>query len=159
MLRIFTSWINPSTSAGIEPANLGSWDEHATLIPPGYFSTNCSLVEPYSTPLETFETVFRNRRSELFYPGTMAPSTMPARVEINYWCETSIRAGNLTICRGDGSASFNCTEVRPSSASFTRRMAALRIIETLGCIYASRALFAQSLTSHVVTENRWRHIP
>ena len=34
VLRIFTSWKNPSTSAGFEPANLGSRDEHVTLRPP-----------------------------------------------------------------------------------------------------------------------------
>ena len=34
MLRIFMSWKNPSTSAGFEPANLGSRDEHVTPRPP-----------------------------------------------------------------------------------------------------------------------------
>ena len=34
VLRIFTSWKNPSTSAGFEPANLGSRGEHVTLKPP-----------------------------------------------------------------------------------------------------------------------------
>ena len=33
VLRIFTSWKNPSTSAGLEPANLGSQGEHITLRP------------------------------------------------------------------------------------------------------------------------------
>ena len=30
VLRTFTSWKNPSTSAGFEPANLGSCGEHGT---------------------------------------------------------------------------------------------------------------------------------
>ena len=30
VLRICMSWKNPSTSAGFEPENLGSWDEHVT---------------------------------------------------------------------------------------------------------------------------------
>ena len=30
VLKIFTSWKNPSTLAGFEPANLGSRDEHVT---------------------------------------------------------------------------------------------------------------------------------
>ena len=30
VLRMFTSWKNPSTSAGFEPANLGSLGEHVT---------------------------------------------------------------------------------------------------------------------------------
>ena len=34
VLRIFESWKNPSTSAGIEPANLGSQGEHVTPRPP-----------------------------------------------------------------------------------------------------------------------------
>ena len=34
LLRIFTSWKNPSTSIGFEPANLGSRDEHVTPRPP-----------------------------------------------------------------------------------------------------------------------------
>ena len=34
VLRIFTSWKNPSTSAGFEPANLGSRGEHVTPRPP-----------------------------------------------------------------------------------------------------------------------------
>ena len=34
MLRIFTSLKSPSTSAGFEPANLGSRGEHVTLRPP-----------------------------------------------------------------------------------------------------------------------------
>ena len=42
VLRIFTSWKNPCTSAGIEPANLGSRGEHATLRPPR--PTNYHLV-------------------------------------------------------------------------------------------------------------------
>ena len=33
-LRNFTSWKNPSTSAGFEPANLGSQGEHVTPRPP-----------------------------------------------------------------------------------------------------------------------------
>ena len=33
-LRIFTSWKNPSTSAGFQPANLGSRGEHVTSRPP-----------------------------------------------------------------------------------------------------------------------------
>ena len=33
VLRIFTSWKNPSTSAGFEPANLGSRGEHVTMRP------------------------------------------------------------------------------------------------------------------------------
>jgi hypothetical protein len=61
----------------------------------------------------------------------------------NFLCETSIHVGNLTIS----------VATLPRSASYTRRMAALTIIDTLGCIYTSQALFVQSLTSHVVTEN------
>ena len=34
LLRIFTSWKSPSTSAGFESANLGSRDEHGTPRPP-----------------------------------------------------------------------------------------------------------------------------
>ena len=34
VLRIFTSWKNPSTSVGFEPANLGSRGEHVTPRPP-----------------------------------------------------------------------------------------------------------------------------
>ena len=34
MLRIFTSWKNPSTSAGFVPANFGSRGEHGTPRPP-----------------------------------------------------------------------------------------------------------------------------
>ena len=34
VLRIFTSWKNPSTSAGFERANLGSRGKHVTLKPP-----------------------------------------------------------------------------------------------------------------------------
>ena len=33
LLRIFMSWKNPSTSAGLEPANLGSRGEHVTPRP------------------------------------------------------------------------------------------------------------------------------
>ena len=34
MLRIFTSWKDPTISAGFEPANLGSRGEHVTPRPP-----------------------------------------------------------------------------------------------------------------------------
>ena len=34
VLRIFTSWKNPSISAGFEPVNLGSGGEHVTSRPP-----------------------------------------------------------------------------------------------------------------------------
>ena len=34
VLRIFTFWKNPSTSAGFECAYVGSWAEHVTPIPP-----------------------------------------------------------------------------------------------------------------------------
>ena len=34
VLRIFTSWKSSSTTAGFEPANLGSWGEHVTPRPP-----------------------------------------------------------------------------------------------------------------------------
>ena len=34
VIRIFTSWKNPSTSAGFEPANVGSRGEHVTSRPP-----------------------------------------------------------------------------------------------------------------------------
>ena len=34
VLRIFTSWKNPSTSAGFEPANIGSRGEYVTPRPP-----------------------------------------------------------------------------------------------------------------------------
>ena len=34
VLRIFTSWKNPSTSVGYEPASLGSRGEHVTPKPP-----------------------------------------------------------------------------------------------------------------------------
>ena len=34
VLRIFTSWKNPSTSAGFEPANLKSRSKHVTPRPP-----------------------------------------------------------------------------------------------------------------------------
>ena len=36
VLRIFTSWTNPSISAGFEPANLGSRGEHGTPRPPSH---------------------------------------------------------------------------------------------------------------------------
>ena len=55
LLRIFKSWKNASTSAGFEPANLGSRDEHVTL----YWPSTLRTVDPKITlglfHLETYQ--------------------------------------------------------------------------------------------------------
>ena len=43
VLRIFTSWKNQSTSAGFEPANLGSRGEHVTPRP-NFLSVNRNTI-------------------------------------------------------------------------------------------------------------------
>ena len=45
VLRIFTSWINPSTSAVFEPVNLGSRGEHGTPRPPRPTSRQFSSLQ------------------------------------------------------------------------------------------------------------------
>ena len=47
VLRIFTSWKNPSTSAGFEPANLGSQGEHVTPRLPRPTSIKFSVILSY----------------------------------------------------------------------------------------------------------------
>ena len=44
VLKIFTSWKNPSTSAGFEPAHLGSRGEHVTPRPPRLMFDELNLV-------------------------------------------------------------------------------------------------------------------
>ena len=44
LLRIFTSWKNPSTSARFEPANLGSRGEHVTPRPPRPILNNLNSI-------------------------------------------------------------------------------------------------------------------
>ena len=44
VLRIFTSWKNPSTSARFQPVNLGFWGEHVTPRPPRWTDSSICTV-------------------------------------------------------------------------------------------------------------------
>ena len=62
VLRIFTSWKNPSTSVGFVPANLGSRGEHVTPRPPRPTMTVNNQKGNYIFKLVVFPTFMSQRK-------------------------------------------------------------------------------------------------
>ena len=68
VLRMFTSWKNPSTSVGFEPANLGSRGEHVTTRPPKptiNFSIWCYIVNERPIGIQINRVYWMGRRWNL----------------------------------------------------------------------------------------------